>query len=106
MANDKEYKPRDEIDVFKAAYLVGGLHKFALEVERANRKDAETFKSIYRAAVTHFSVSQKEIAERIGYSKAAVCKWLHTNHMPPQPTREAVIAEILDMVREQLRESV
>jgi len=85
---------------YEKAYCAG-LAAFIEAIEHTDPKDEAAFKPILKLALDRFGVTATSLAERVGHSKGTISKWIHTDAMPPQSTREVAQDYILDQLRHQ-----
>src|SRR4051794_16902636 len=88
---------------FMQAYRQG-LAAFASAVERTDPKDEAAFKPILMLALERFGMTATMLSERVGHSKGTISKWVNTDAMPAQSTREIVREWILSQAKKQLDE--
>src|SRR4051794_13170056 len=88
------------VNEFERAYCEG-LAAFMEAINRTDQRDETAFKPILKLALERFGITATALAERVGHSKGTISKWVHTDAMPPQSTREIAREYILDQLRHQ-----
>lgn len=87
-------------DEFDMAYREG-LSAFIAAIKRTKPGDEKAFKPILRNALERFGITATSLAERVDHSKGTVSKWVNTDAMPSQSTREIAQAFILEQLQRQ-----
>jgi hypothetical protein len=89
------------MDRFRRAYCTG-LYAFMRAVEEADPRDEAAFKLMLRLALSHFGLTARGLAERLGRSQRIVSKWINADDMPEQSTRNDIQAWVLAETQQQL----
>jgi hypothetical protein len=89
------------MDRFRRAYCTG-LYAFMRAVEEADPQDEAAFKLMLRLALSHFGLTARGLAERLGRSQRIVGRWVNADGVPDQSTREDIRAWVLAETQQQL----
>jgi len=90
-------------DQFMREYMQA-LAVFTAELERTDPRDEAVFKPTLRLALEKIGMTATSLAERVGHSKGTISKWINTDAMPSQSTREVVMKWILSQAKQQLED--
>ena len=76
-----------------------GKRKIALTARKYFSKVGRMTGTELRVALRHLSIKQYEFAERVGYRREAVSRWVRDRHPIPQPVAMIVEGWLAEMDR-------
>jgi hypothetical protein len=91
-------------DQLRKRWYCEGLATLISAIERADPKDTTVFKPILNFAL-ELGITATSLADRVGHRKGTISKWINTDAMPSQPTREIVLEWLAAQAREKLEEA-